>query len=1246
MLEASNPNAIRYSQLAYSGFIATYQTSPVTEQTVEGQTVRTACFRPLTATRNPQGALSDRRLAPEDCAYKVPASAGGQVRYGHHPDNRMFILGDRDDRDGEWAGILLLDSARAGVWDTVIVDLNFNHDFTDDKPATRESPLSFRDVDGDGVADLSGGLLYYIADGTLAPPGTYLWEDPEAPWPVPEAGAMVALLYATGTHGTLCGSNVASQGRLGVPPNTYVRWRNQEKDPALDANGQPFAVNPGMAPEARLISVGNVYDQGRLLFASSWRYVVFGTLRDRSDDDVQVVSNSYGFSDVHNDFWDAESRYVDHYVRRYSPTTTFMKAAGNGGPGYGTFTSPMPEVALGVAASTQYSTLGWDSAYETSQITYGDIQQWSCRGPASNGGNGVAVSSDGAFDAGGIPINAVTLNANLAEERRDGRFANAVFGGTSQATPMAGGNLALVYQAFRAAHDRWPTWAEARALLMGGARFNGYDPLVAGAGTVDAANSVRLAAGLHGVYAEPPSWVAGDYRGERYPAFAKLSAPGTTNRQTVRLSNPGQADVEVTLKAQTLRRTGSYSIDFTTQAVAEESVPFAAQSPDYLVPIDKTKIPEGTDLMIVRGVMPLRELDPDGNYQWTTASDSLWYSYVYQHTDWNDDGKLWADANGDGIVQHSLASPIRWEALDASRPGLDFAASEIQEGEYSRVNYATNGTNNWSLAVHHPRERWGSGLYIGLQHAQSNCDYNTGRCTGGRSPSVPNTHFTLRVDFYRYEDWPWLSASRSTLTVPGRSGADVELSLAVPADAPAGHYQGMLFADYARAAGDEPVPAGGGFELSQQRLSIPVSANVATVYDWQGSRTFGGPAADDRDAPYNNGAVRGAFFWGWRNESGDWRFFFADAPSRPAEGTFWLLRTVWQDAMAGQSDIDTRFYRQVDDPYSNPDHPDNQDGESVADPAWYGPGGMEPLATSGNAYRGSGVYGFLTTSGANEDWLAAPAEAGLHEVMLHNNLFSGSQIEMPFETTLSSLWVSPAQPVVYADACTTVRLRSQLPLDGFSAAAVGFSVPITTTGIAIGQDTANDPTTAGYKRTIDLPSEAARFTVTMRAQTGNDLDVHVLRDANLDGTFDLATERIAQNTGTGVNKTVALAPWQAAGPYAVWVHGASVPSGQTSFDLTLDIVAGDGLRLRDAPDRIEADREVSLRLCPDLGQVPNLTEAVRGALGFGPAGARRLFTLPVRWSPQAPAMPKVLLPLLLKNSDLGGGSDALGGPTR
>ena len=61
--------------------------------------------------------------------------------------------------------MLVTDPHTAGVYDTVYVDLDDDYDFSDEKPVTKNSPASYRDMNGDGYTDLSGGLLYFISDG-------------------------------------------------------------------------------------------------------------------------------------------------------------------------------------------------------------------------------------------------------------------------------------------------------------------------------------------------------------------------------------------------------------------------------------------------------------------------------------------------------------------------------------------------------------------------------------------------------------------------------------------------------------------------------------------------------------------------------------------------------------------------------------------------------------------------------------------------------------------------------------------------------------------------------------------------------------------------------------------------------------------------------------------------------------------------------------------------------------------------
>ena len=87
-------------------------------------------------------------------------SASGIYRLGVSRDDSLTGLW------GEKVGMLVVDSTTPGVYDTVYVDLNDNYDFTDDKAETRASPLAVADLTGDGIPDVSGGLLYFIASST------------------------------------------------------------------------------------------------------------------------------------------------------------------------------------------------------------------------------------------------------------------------------------------------------------------------------------------------------------------------------------------------------------------------------------------------------------------------------------------------------------------------------------------------------------------------------------------------------------------------------------------------------------------------------------------------------------------------------------------------------------------------------------------------------------------------------------------------------------------------------------------------------------------------------------------------------------------------------------------------------------------------------------------------------------------------------------------------------------------------
>ena len=1357
------PEDERSTRMAANGMIELYQTSEVTERDVEGQMVPTACFSALLYITQSQSHVLDSQM----CDFVVPdTSMGGTVRYGHHPDTFLRAMGAKPDEgiEGEWAGVLLVDEAVAGIYDTVYVDIDGDRDFTDEKPMKRGSPVGWRDINDDGLADLSAGILYFIADGELPFPGSWLWGLEEE---IPTDGEFIGIQYVNGDHGTMCAAGVASQGVVGVPDDRLIQFGD------LPGDMKPESLDLGMSPGAGVVSIGSVYSGGDAAFDAGWRYAIFGLDPDRDDDDVQVASNSYGFSGTDDDGWDPDSRLIDHYVRAYAPNLSLLFSTGNGGPGFGTMAPPSPSVSMGIGASAQRGSDGSAEITGTYQITFGDISPFSDRGPGADGSNGPAVSANGDDGTGAYPINFIG----------DGAHSVMTWGGTSRSAPVASGAMALVYQAFDDANGRWPTWQEARSILMSGARFSGYDVFTTGAGVVDAGDAVRIAAGEHGIYALPAAWTAGGYRGTTYPAFANLVAPGGSETTTITLSNPSEKPVDVQLSGQVLRRTATVDDGVLVTDRTQEST--ASRVPDYLRPIDLDSVPEGTDLMIARGIYPMSEFDPDGNLD----SENFYYVSVVQHTDVNGDGELWTDDNENGVVNHASATDpyveVLWDdqreelaciegaitvqlatlegqsisgeygwfglacnappqppgiympvalrsavlaADDASPraggltgkialiergdcpfvekltnaenagaiaavvftddrdpvamggdgssnvPGvmidrqsgldiverldagtvvsgglykrlfskgvngsalIDYGNTEVQEFEYNDLAVAAAERNHFAVAVHHPRERWADGLYLGLRHVV-------------RSPTITNTNISLRYDFYAYQDWDALALSEESVTIPAGGETTVEVTLSVPEDAAPGAYQGAVFADYARparpaiympvalkagvlVAGDtEPAPGGmvpnaegssgdvhapGGYELPGLRTVIPVNYNVAPAYDWEGTVTLGGADASDPDVLYNNGEVWGTFRWDWRAESGEWRFFFVDAVE-PPDNTYWLFRTTWEDDNIGYADIDTRVYGPMLDRFTDPDHPENVE-ESWADDAWYGPYGLarkalSPYLSGLNGSRTASTWPFNTSSGANEDWLALEASEGLHEVMLHNVLFSGDEFTMPFETAVSSIQV-PASVDLVGEECGALEITPQMELSGLEISGYGLSdPPASFTDHPVVQDDPDDPASAGFKYPITATGTVGLFEVVLDGEPDDDLDLFVMYDANGDGQFEHPDELVASSTTPTGDEVVTNTGLWPPGNYEIWVLGWQV-TGESTFDIFIDVTYGDALVLGDIPDTLAAGETASIEVCVDTTTVDGMDGPFRGTLQVGLLSAPDLFRVPVNW---------------------------------
>lgn len=950
--------------------------------------------------------------------YKISAlmSLSGVVHVGTHHDESL-----RDYVWGEQVAVLVTDPNIAGKYDTVYVDLDNDYDFQDEKPVTKADPanpstynnlVSYRDLNLDGKADLNGGLLYFIADGIHYVPTTdWLFNFPELNINPPAKGSLIGLHgpWDSGySHGTQCASNIVGSGKI----NGYL----PKFIDLVPFPGTAAGAVYGAAPEANLVPMntswgytGNItYRDAYLLAAIGWdgidqKGVDFLTEAISTDTDaIQLTTNSYGFSQEFNDGWDNTSLIIEDIQRKLAPNLQFLFSTGNGGPGYGTAAPPSPGLGIGVGASTEYGSTGWDTITYTQQINYNDIASFSNSGPGAREGAGVDVVAGGAYAAGAEELNYYgltyfdTLNGNLSW---------STWGGTSRSSPVAAGVLALIYQAYKEKYGNWPTAEVAKSILMASADDVKHDVFKQGSGAVNADTGTVLANGLYGVYPTEDSatWTPGDYRGLDAQSFTHIVTPGSTWQKTFTLVNNSAVDVEVELQTNTMQLIDQQEFTYTVtpQMVAEESV-YGASNRDnfyrafnFFIPLhgfgleDRVTIPDGTDLMIIRQAYDFNQFDVDQNY----AYDNRFYLTVYNWMDVNQDGNVWEDRNSNGVVNF-INDPTNLTGIDQGAQLVwDDPRTELDRWEYGRYGYNRPNGNTYELSVQNPLDRSFDGIFIGLRHLYTQAGANT------------TTELKYQVEFYQRTEANWLSLDLANTIVPANNTTSFNASANIPSDMPPGSYSAAI-----------EVFNPGNEEFIENTIVIPVTINLAATLSDEVppilapnstySVTLGGEDSYiyDQSSIYNNGAVRGYFDWSWREESGDWRNYYLDLQSTGSISPYTahvILRDEWE-LPAPYTDIDTLVLGPAE-------HPTNAWTAglwnfSTFNPALHGPYNLEIIAKSVDDRAGRSIWRFNTSSDTNQDWLFFPFEDGLHEILQHNVLFQGDEINKVFTKTLGVMY--------------------------------------------------------------------------------------------------------------------------------------------------------------------------------------------------------------------------------------------------
>jgi hypothetical protein len=709
---------------------------------------------------------------------------GGTYSFGWHPDDSLA------DALGETPGVLVTGEAGAawGAFDTVYVDMLADYVFDGsaaDGWATlgQEVACVNLGLSGHGRCDLSGGMIYYIANGsTPVPASDWLYGLPAVATP----GEVVAFMLndfteAGGDHGTLSAGAAVGQGIITRMPYTGTygspywppTWYNPAPWPAGDGG-----ISQGPGRDTGLVAMGNYYAGGSALnyydFATlGYDGVPSGVLTD-THDQSHIYINSYGSGAVEEDGWDLLSRYVtliNHGTLAQSGTSLpadgdltplFVGATGDGGFGYGTVHSPQPETGVMVGASTvlgQYD-LG-DPALFRDWVNWGHLAGFANRGPTAMSSPGVHVLANGFFGSGNLPLN----------QQTGGDQAVDYWAGTGRSSAEVGGLLALIYDAYFEETGAYPTWQTARALLMNGARTTFNDPLAQGAGLANAYNAVEIIRGSRGVLLTNSEadgyWVTGSYRGTEYDGFARGLFSGEDDTERFTVNNLNAADpVTVTLDAVTLALTDHREWNFTSLNLATEggagsygrrlfgpagSNPgYGAADPFYVSGVDDAVLADA-DLMVVRLSYPYEQFldDVTGN-RWALNA-----------TAWRDvdvvDGTWFTDTNGNGYLNDGERQD---ETVRISYDGHG-NSTEIRIREPWDLIQGSAGPNEPPLA---PMDD----IVIMLRHLTY----------GG----IDTTDLAVTVELYQEVSWDGLALSTASLTVPaaGSQVFDVTAYTVIP----------------------------------------------------------------------------------------------------------------------------------------------------------------------------------------------------------------------------------------------------------------------------------------------------------------------------------------------------------------------------------------------------------------------------------------------------------------------------------
>ena len=828
--------------------------------------------------------VADFTEKEEDLTYTMPdgVEAEETVRFGLHPDEKLHTWYE------ERPAVLLTQNGD-GDWTNVYVDLLNDREFKEESRARidggdPESEVITKDLNDDGIADVSGGMVYFVSDGEKPipysqnfretinniinlymgyPPGTIEEEYGVDGWQAitgqdefyttPGDGEMIALMGdfnsfgAYGAHGTWTASAVAGQGVTGVPEEMLEEgYEGSPYPPGEPGEGLPR----GLAPDAEIIPMGRFFDylpeENPLGIAQAQVPITYSSIFFTADgytgdptitsDSADIASSSFGRTiDENHGGLNFYERMFDYVGTQYTENTLFINSQGNEGSGFGTVSAPSGAqgvLSAGASGNQLYRVDEWNMYDGGPNPWYGEVTGMTSTGPHSKGSHGPDIMTNGQFGYGGDPLNnhaeVRDADGNLVDMDFQGNNSWTLWSGTSLSAPNAAGIAALVYQAYEEAHGEAPDAETLKNIIMQGADDMNNSPHLQGPGEANAYDSVKIAQG-EGLYSEEFQWRPGTNpdMDQHVEHHVNMMEAGETQTEELALHNWNEDDdIDYEMNTYKQEKVSETQIELESGRGGPH---FDGRVP--LVMIDETGV---YDLSYNRtndnweiSDEPIAELDdPD--------ADLLRFG---THTPYENQG----------MYDYSLAEFYNWE--DVKGNGRFDGWDERNRIGYSVANMAIfEALLGWEVptsdyfTIHDALERAEDGIVVQMNNVY--WDF-----------MEEPFEFTLNIEQYNQVEWDWIEIDEPEGTINAGDTLEYDITADVPSEAIKGIYGGKLMIE----------------DLTNGRTHpIPITITVGEYTDLSEPMKFGAAEGEDEHGIYRNDRLYGSWEGGL---TGDWRFY-------------------------------------------------------------------------------------------------------------------------------------------------------------------------------------------------------------------------------------------------------------------------------------------------------------------------------------------------------------------------------------